>query len=49
MALQIICNMCKKKLGEEGAVLISPPDEDRVSIKFHLCRGCYKTIERQLV
>jgi hypothetical protein len=48
MALQIICNMCKKKLGEEGAVLISPP-QDGVTIKFHLCRGCYKTIEKQLI
>jgi len=49
MALQIICNMCKKNMGDGGAVLVSPPNEDNVSIKFHLCSGCYMTIEKQLI
>lgn len=47
--LSNICNKCKTEVGDSGATLISPPDEDGVSIKFHLCRSCYKVVEKQLV
>jgi len=43
-----ICNKCKTELDEAGAVLTSPP-QDGVSVNFHLCRGCYKEIEKKLV
>lgn len=50
MAIQIICNMCKKRMGDSGAaVLTSPPEGNGVTVKFHLCRGCYKSVEAKLI
>jgi hypothetical protein len=41
--------MCKRELNEPGAVLISPPQGNDVVIKFHLCKSCYKPLEKKLV
>jgi hypothetical protein len=41
--------MCKKELKEFGAILMSPPQDGDVVIKFHLCKSCYKAIEKKLV
>jgi ribosomal protein S14 len=48
MKIKNICNSCKREVGESVATLSSPP-QDGVSVKFHLCRFCYKEIEKKLI
>ncbi len=35
-------NSCGKELNEFGAIVIGPPDEDRLALKLHVCIDCYK-------
>ncbi|MBS3071955.1 hypothetical protein J4408_03115 [Candidatus Pacearchaeota archaeon] len=44
MAIEPVCDKCKKELEDFGALLFSPPDEDNNTRKFHLCRKCYTEI-----
>ncbi|MCX9013047.1 MAG: hypothetical protein OIN66_18255 [Candidatus Methanoperedens sp.] len=44
MAIRPVCDKCKKELGDFGAILFSPPDENNKVVKFHLCRACYEEI-----
>lgn len=36
----VICDCCEQELGEPGALLFSPPEQD-LCVKMHICRGCY--------
>ncbi len=44
MAIQPKCDKCKKELKEFGAILLSPPDDNDLVKKFHLCRECYTQV-----
>ena len=48
MAINPICDKCKKDLGEFGALLFSPPDEKNYVKKFHLCKNCYNSLVQKL-
>ena len=42
LAINPICDMCKKELDDFGALLLSPPDQSGMVRKFHICKSCYK-------
>ena len=44
MSIKPICDACKKELVEFGAILLSPPDQQRKVIKFHICKDCYQKL-----
>jgi len=44
MAIQPVCDKCKKELTDFGAVLFSPPDEENNAKKFHICKECYQKL-----
>lgn len=44
MVIKPICDKCGKELTEFGALLFSPPNEDKNVKKFHLCNDCYKKL-----
>ncbi|MEA3515092.1 MAG: hypothetical protein U9R34_06435 [Nanoarchaeota archaeon] len=44
MAINPICDKCKKELLDFGAILLSPPDENDKVRKFHLCQSCYQDV-----
>lgn len=48
MAIQPICDKCKKELTNYGGLLFSPPNEKREVQKWHLCNNCYQKILREL-
>ena len=48
MAINPICDKCGLELEEFGAILLSPPDADQKVRKIHLCKKCYKQIEKTL-
>lgn len=39
-----MCDKCKKELMKFGGILLSPPDENGMVKKFHLCEECYEDI-----
>jgi len=43
-----ICDKCKKELNEFGALLFSPPDENNLVKKYHLCKDCYEDVKKEL-
>jgi uncharacterized protein with PIN domain len=43
-----VCDKCKKELNDFGAILLSPPTDNKVT-KFHICKNCYKKYEKELV
>ncbi len=43
MAITPKCSKCKKELIEYGAILLSPPDNNKVE-KFHICKECYQKL-----
>jgi hypothetical protein len=45
--MKIKCDICKKRLKKKGALLFSPPKHRKVE-KIHICRKCYKKINRYL-
>ena len=47
MAIKPICDICKKKLNEFGAILLSPPDEQNSVKKFHICKECYNKLVKE--
>lgn len=47
MAINPICEGCKKELNDFGAILFSPPNGNDVK-KYHLCNECYKKIKEDL-
>jgi hypothetical protein len=44
MAIQPVCNKCKKELTDFGGILLSPPNNDNEVKKYHLCKACYADI-----
>jgi len=40
MSISIQCLRCETELEQQGALLFSPPDNER-TVKYHLCRQCY--------
>jgi hypothetical protein len=49
MALEILCNVCRKELEEPGALLISPPMGEHPVVgmmvgKMHICVDCLPSI-----
>jgi len=41
--MKIKCDKCEKFLKEQGALIFSPPSEDRHEvIKLHICKECYE-------
>lgn len=47
MAINPICDNCKKELKDFGAILLSPPDPENKVRKFHICKGCYVLIKNK--
>ena len=46
--LSIRCALCRAELSEPGGLLLSPPDENQLVRKLHLCPGedgCQKKVE----
>jgi hypothetical protein len=48
MAIKPKCDMCKKELTDYGAILLSPPNKKSEVKKYHICKVCYKTIEKDV-
>ncbi len=44
MAINPICDKCKKELNEFGGILLSPPNKNNEVTKFHLCISCYEEL-----
>lgn len=48
MAIKPKCDKCGDELVDFGAILFSPPDEESTVKKFHICKSCYETYEKEL-
>jgi len=48
MAINPICDICKKELEEFGAILLGPPDKCNKVEKFHICIECYQPIRNKI-
>ena len=46
MAINPICDKCKKELDDFGAILFGPPEGQDVK-KFHICKECYEKINSE--
>ena len=44
MAINPKCDKCKNELDDFGGILLSPPDENDMVRKYHLCKKCYVEI-----
>ena len=42
------CDLCGKELTDFGALLFSPPNEKNEVKKFHICKLCYNTLQKQI-
>jgi len=42
-----ICNICRRELEDFGALLFSPPDENGKVEKRHICKECYKKVNKK--
>ncbi len=42
--LDIKCDKCGQRIEQPGALLFSPPMEDWMVRKYHLCVPCYKQV-----
>lgn len=42
MAIQPTCDVCKKELTDFGGLLFSPPNEESIVKKYHVCKPCYE-------
>lgn len=40
-----VCVVCDKELKKFGAILLSPPNEDNLVEKFHICVSCFEEIK----
>lgn len=47
MAIQPKCDKCNEELVEFGAILLSPPDNNNMVLKYHLCVQCFNSIEAE--
>jgi len=46
MSIKPNCDKCKKELTDYGGILLSPPDNNRKVIKYHLCSDCCQQMEK---
>ena len=44
MAITPFCDFCKQELEEFGGILLSPPNEEGMVKKDHLCKSCYENM-----
>ncbi len=44
MAINPLCDKCKKELNDFGGILLSPPNVRNEVKKYHLCKDCYQKI-----
>ncbi|MCA9308762.1 hypothetical protein KC973_00135 [Candidatus Saccharibacteria bacterium] len=44
MAISPQCDICSSELAEFGAILLSPPNNDGLVRKLHVCTACYKSL-----
>jgi hypothetical protein len=44
-----VCIMCSRPLIQPGAVVLSPPDEDGMVAKVHVCNTCSPDLSRFLL
>ena len=42
--MKILCNCCNEELTEQGGLLFSPPDENGILKKYHICVNCFAKI-----
>ena len=47
MAISPRCDKRSKELVDFGGILLSPPDENDMVRKYHLCKSCYAEIVAQ--
>ncbi|KND51679.1 MAG: hypothetical protein ABA06_00265 [Parcubacteria bacterium C7867-001] len=47
MAIAPHCDFCKTELTDFGGLLFSPPDENGMAKKMHLCKACYERITNE--
>jgi len=48
MSIKPICDKCKKELTTFGGILFSPPNEEGMVRKWHICKPCYELMEKEL-
>ncbi len=48
MAIKPICDKCNEELHDFGAILLSPPNRESSVRKFHICKGCFSTMEKEM-
>lgn len=48
MAISPKCDRCGKELDQPGGLLFSPPDDNGMARKYHLCKACFALIEKDL-
>ena len=41
------CDLCKIELEDYGALLFSPPDGEGMTLKNHICKGCYDKLKKE--
>lgn len=44
MSISPLCDYCKEELVGFGGILLSPPNEQGMVHKYHVCTSCYKDI-----
>jgi hypothetical protein len=48
MSIKPVCSRCGKELKEFGGLLFSPPEDDDMVKKWHLCKSCCEIITDDL-
>jgi hypothetical protein len=49
MSIAPKCDKCGEELTEFGGTLLSPPDENGLVRKFHLCKDCYRILVKEMM
>jgi hypothetical protein len=49
MAITPLCDKCKKELTDFGAILLSPPNNDSMVRRFHICKECYEKMKENII
>ncbi len=48
MAIKPVCDKCVSELKDFGGLIFSPPDKKGKVKKWHICKACYKELEKVL-
>ncbi len=46
--IKVQCVMCLKELEKPGGLIFSPPDDDSMVEKSHICQQCYRLFVKNL-